>query len=88
MKTIGKNLTCGLVVATMAVTTVGGLTALPTQAEAASSKTWKKVAIGGAAVAGYGLLKHKGKIATAGAAVAAGSYYMYHKKRHKRHHHH
>jgi hypothetical protein len=45
--------------------------ATPTQAK---SKTWKKVAIGAAAVAGYGALKGKKTLAIGGAAVAAGSY--------------
>jgi len=40
----------------------------------AKSSTWKKVAIGAAAVAGYGAVKGKKGLAIAGAAVAAGSY--------------
>lgn len=52
----------------------GGLMATPAQAK---SSTWKKVAIGGAAVGGYGLLKGKGRVATVGGLVAAGSYLKY-----------
>lgn len=52
----------------------GALMAAPAQAD---SKTWKKVAIGGAAVGGYGLLKGKGRVATVGGLVAAGSYLKY-----------
>lgn len=52
----------------------GALLASPVQAK---SSTWKKVAIGGAAVGGYGLLKGKGRVATVGGLVAAGSYLKY-----------
>ncbi|PQV62895.1 hypothetical protein B1R32_11935 [Abditibacterium utsteinense] len=52
----------------------GALMATPAQAK---SSTWKKVAIGGAAVGGYGLLKGKGRVATVGGLVAAGSYLKY-----------
>lgn len=52
----------------------GALMAAPAQAK---SSTWKKVAIGGAAVGGYGLLKGKGRMATVGGLVAAGSYMKY-----------
>jgi hypothetical protein len=45
-----------------------------TQPVQAKSSTWKKVAIGAAAVAGYGAVKGKKGLAIAGAAVAAGSY--------------
>lgn len=40
----------------------------------AKSSTWKKVAIGAAAVGAYGALKGKKTLAIGGAAVAAGSY--------------
>ena len=53
-----------------------GATLLAQPAQAGSS-TWKKVAIGGAAVGGYGLLKGKGRVATVGGLVAAGSYLKY-----------
>ncbi len=50
------------------------LMATPAQAK---SSIWKKVAIGGAALGGYGLLRHKGRLATVGGLVAAGSYLKY-----------
>ncbi len=53
-----------------------GSTLLATPAQAGSD-TWKKIAIGGAAVSGYGLLKGKGRVATVGGLVAAGSYLKY-----------
>ena len=52
----------------------GAFVAAPVQAD---SKTWKKVAIGGAAVGAYGLIKGKGKVATIGGLVGAGSYLKY-----------
>jgi hypothetical protein len=52
----------------------GAMLATPAQAK---SSTWKKVAIGGAAVTGYGLLKGKGRVATVGGLVTAGSYLKY-----------
>ncbi|PQV63366.1 hypothetical protein B1R32_11221 [Abditibacterium utsteinense] len=58
----------------LSATLLGGAMVAPAQA---SSSTWKKVAIGGAAATGYGLLKHKGKIATIGGLVTAGSYLKY-----------
>ena len=45
--------------------------AAPVQAK---SKTWKKIAIGAAAVGAYGAIKGKKGLAIGGAAVAAGSY--------------
>src|SRR4028119_645280 len=60
----------------MSLTTLGGTLAVTSPAQA-DSKTWKKAAIGAAAVTGYGLLKGKGKVATIGGAATAGSYYMY-----------
>ncbi len=58
----------------LSATLIGGALVAPAQA---SSSTWKKVAIGGAAATGYGLLKGKGKIATIGGLVTAGSYLKY-----------
>lgn len=49
----------------------------------ADSKTYKKAAIGGAAVGAYGLLKGKGKVATIGGLVGAGSYLKYRKDKKK-----
>ena len=56
-------------------TAFGG--ALTAPAAHADSKTWKKVAIGAAAVTGYGLIKHNGKAQTLGAIATAGSYLKY-----------
>ena len=64
----------------MSLTTLGGTLAVTSPAQA-DSKTWKKAAIGAAAVTGYGLLKGKGKVATIGGAATAGSYYMYRRQR-------
>ena len=58
----------------LGATMLGGTLATPAQA---GSSTWKKVAIGGAAATGYGLIKGKGKIATIGGLVTAGSYLKY-----------
>ena len=49
----------------------------------AGSSTWKKAAIAGAAVTGYGLVKGKGRVATVGGVATAGSYYMYKKSKKK-----
>ena len=49
----------------------------------ADADTWKKAAIGGAAVGAYGLVKGKGKVATIGGVVAAGSYLKYRKDKKK-----
>lgn len=49
----------------------------------AASSTWKKIAIGGAAVGGYGLLKGNKKLALIGGLVTAGSYYKYKKDKKK-----
>lgn len=58
----------------LGATMLGGALATPAQA---GSSTWKKVAIGGAAATGYGLIKGKGRIATIGGLVTAGSYLKY-----------
>lgn len=58
----------------LTATTLGGAFTTPAQA---SSDTWKKVAIGAGAVTGYGLIKGKGKVATIGGIVTAGSYLKY-----------
>ena len=78
MKTIKTNTNRWIAVGTLGVLTLGATALAPRPAQANSS-TWKKVAIGAAAVTGYGLLKGKGKVATIGAAATAGSYYMYRK---------
>jgi hypothetical protein len=75
MKTLTKQRQVAL--ATLAVFGASIVGPLAVQPAHADSKTWKKVAIGGAAVAGYGLLTHKGKVATIGGLVAAGSYLKY-----------
>jgi len=67
---------------TLGALTLGGTALLSAPAQAGPS-TWKKVAIGGAAVTGYGLVKGKGKVATIGAVTTAGSYYMYKRSKKK-----
>ena len=75
MKTLNKHRTVALgTLAALTVGTLGGAALSPVQAD---SSTWKKIAIGGAAVTGYGLLKGKGKVATIGGLVTAGSYLKY-----------
>ena len=59
----------------MTATAFGGATLTP--AAHADSKTWKKVAIGAAAVTAYGLVKKDGKAQTLGAIATAGSYAKY-----------
>ena len=71
-----------IAIGTLSVMTLGGTAMLSAPVQAGPS-TWKKVAIGSAAVTGYGLLKHKGKIATIGAVATAGSYYMYKRSKKK-----
>jgi hypothetical protein len=61
----------------LAVLGTAGLTGLSAQPASANSKTWKKVAIGAGAVTAYGLITGKGKVATIGGLVTAGSYLKY-----------
>ena len=61
-------------------TALGTVTTTPARADA---DTWKKIAIGAGVVTGYGLLKHKGKVATIGGIATAGSYIMYRNKKKK-----
>ncbi|HEX8550069.1 MAG TPA: hypothetical protein VF681_00800 [Abditibacteriaceae bacterium] len=72
---------------TVALGTLGvmtlGTTALLSGPVNAGPSTWKKVAIGSAAVTGYGLLKGKGRVATIGGVATAGSYYMYKRSKKK-----
>lgn len=75
MKTLTKQRQVAL--ATLAVFGASIVGPLAVQPAHADSKTWKKAAIAGGAVAGYGLLTHKGKVATIGGLVAAGSYLKY-----------
>lgn len=58
----------------LGATILGGTLAAPAHA---GSSTWKKIAIGGAAATGYGLVKGKGRVATIGGLVTAGSYLKY-----------
>ena len=81
MKTLNKQRTIAL--GTLGVLTASVVGGPMIQTAQAKSKTWKKVAIAGAAVAGYGLLKGKKKTAIIGGAVAAGSYYKYKKDKKK-----
>lgn len=64
--------------AAMTLTTFG---AALTPAQAISTSAKKKIAIGGAAVGAYGLLKGRKKTAIIGGAVAAGSYLWYRKSK-------
>lgn len=83
MKTLVKDSKRWIAAGTLTAMTLGGLAAATMPAQAAGSKTWKKVAIGAGVVTGYGLIKGKGKVTTIGAATAAGSYYMYRKSKKK-----
>jgi len=82
MKTNTINKNRAIAVGTLGVMTLGS-TALLSQPAHAGSGTWKKIAIGAAALTGYGLLKHNGKATTIGAVATAGSYYMYKKSKDK-----
>lgn len=78
-----QKTTRGLVaLGTIGVMSFGGFIATATPAHAKSS-TWKKAAIAAGVVTGYGLVKHKGKVATVGAVATAGSYYMYKRSKKK-----
>ena len=81
MKTLKINNNRWIAAGTLTVLTLGG--ALVAQPAHAGSDTWKKVAIGAAAVTGYGVIKGKGKVATIGAIATAGSYYMYDRSKDK-----
>jgi hypothetical protein len=81
MKNLTKQRTLALgTLAVMSATVLGGSVIAPVQAK---SSTWKKVAIGGAAVTGYGLLKGNRKLAVIGGLATAGSYYKYKKDKKK-----
>lgn len=81
MKTLTKQRSIALgTLGVLSATLLAGPMAAPAQAK---SSTWKKVAIGGAAVGAYGLLKGNKKLALIGGAVGAGSYYKYKKDRKK-----
>lgn len=67
-------------VAALSATTFG---AALTPAQAISTGTKKNIAIAGAAVGVYGLLKGKKRTAIVGGAVAAGSYLWYRKSKKK-----
>ncbi len=77
-----KNAKQWIAVGTLGAMSFGGMVATSTPASAGSS-TWKKAAIAGAAVTGYGLVKGKGRVATVGGVATAGSYYMYKKSKKK-----
>jgi hypothetical protein len=84
MKTLKHNSTRWIAAGTLGALTVGSVAGMSTPAHAASSKTWKKIAIGSAVVTGYGLIKKKRKVTIAGAAATAGSYYMYRRAKKRR----
>ena len=81
MKTQVRNKT--LVLGTLGVlaSTLGG--ASFNRVEAQSKNTWKNIAIGGAAVTGYGLVKKKKNVAIIGAVGTAYAYSRYNSKRKK-----
>ena len=81
LRTHSKRL---VAVGTLSALTLGTMLGpVATPAQAAGSKTWKKVAIGAGVVTGYGLIKGKGKVATIGGVATAGSYLMYRNKKKK-----
>jgi len=69
-----------LVIGTLGIlaTTLGAGAVAPVQAQ--SKSTWKNIAIGGAAVTGYGLLKKKKSVAIVGALGTAYAYSRYNSK--------
>jgi hypothetical protein len=69
IKQWNRLIAIGTLVAVLATTLLMG--AAPVQAK---SKTWKKIAIGAAAVGAYGAIKGKKGLAIGGAAVAGGAY--------------
>lgn len=83
MKTLKKNSTRLIAGATLSAMTLGSMTAMTPPAQAAGSKTWKKVAIGAAAVTAYGQVKRKRKMRNVGAAATVGSYLMYRRAKKK-----
>ena len=73
---INKNRSLALAtLSVLTATAFGGATLTPVAH--ADSKTWKKVAIGAAAVTAYGLVKKDGKAQTLGAIATVGSYAKY-----------
>lgn len=72
-----KNKSRIVALSTLAAMTFTTFGAALTPAQAISTSTKKKIAIGGAAVGAYGLLKGRKRTAIAGGAVAAGSYLWY-----------
>lgn len=81
MKTLTKQRSIALgTLGVLSATLLAGPMVAPAYA---GSSTWKKVAIGGAAVGAYGLLKGNKKLAVIGGLVGAGSYYKYKKDRKK-----
>lgn len=81
MKTLNKQQIIALgTVGVLSTTLLGGSMIHTAEAK---SKTWKKIAIGAAAVTGYGLLKGNKKVAIIGGVATAGSYYKYKKDKKK-----
>jgi hypothetical protein len=75
MKTLNRQRTIALgTLGVLGATVLGGSSIHVAEAK---SSTWKKVAIGAAAVTGYGLLKKNKKVAIVGGLATAGSYYKY-----------
>lgn len=75
MKTLNRQRTIALgTLGVLGATVLGGSSF---HAAEAKSSTWKKIAIGAAAVTGYGLIKGNKKVAIIGGVATAGSYYKY-----------
>jgi hypothetical protein len=77
----GKRLVALSTLGVMSATALGGLSLTP--AQAISTKGKRNIAIGAAAVTGYGLLKGKKKVAIIGGVATAGSYLWYKKSKNK-----
>jgi hypothetical protein len=81
MTTLKKNGSRLIAIGTLSAMTFGAMAITPAPAHAIKAKTWKKIAIGSAVVAGYGAVKGKKKLRNIGAIAAIGSYYMYKRKK-------
>jgi len=73
------NIAKGIALVTVAATLLAPVAANASQS---SKNTWRNLAIGGAALAGYGLLTHKDTLTGVGAAVGGYSAYRYEQDRH------
>ena len=80
MTSLSSRKTALALLAVLGLTSASGLTIRPAQADDSSAA--KKVALAAGAVALYGVLSGKGKVATAGGVVAAGAYAKYRADKH------